>query len=48
MTERRNDEPVEGDRDKIERAIEQEQESPGAGVLDESDDDPPEPSEPGI
>jgi len=48
MTERRNDEPVEGDREKIDRAIEQEQDSPGAAVNDEKDPSPPEPSEPGI
>lgn len=38
-----SDDAAEGDPETIDRAIE---ESPAQGVLDESDADPPEPSEP--
>ena len=37
------EDPAEGDRETVDRALE---ESPAKGVLDETDPDPPEPSEP--
>jgi hypothetical protein len=47
MTEREmrpaDDEPVEGDRDRVDRALD---EAPAKGVVDERDPDPPEPNEP--
>ena len=47
MERKPEDDLAEGDPGTIDRAIEQELgESPAKGVLDESDPDPPEPSEP--